>query len=110
MQLISFWKHHRTQKGWRSLPLFLSRTQVIFMNCLENSPSERAEFDYFDVVNTLTLALTKDSSNQILVNLTGHENNVPTKRLVIDPIPSILLKLVIFCKSLNTNNHSAMRK
>ena len=28
MRLICFWKHNLTQKGGRSLPLFLSRTQV----------------------------------------------------------------------------------
>lgn len=91
----------------------VKKREYLMLRCTngeKNSPSERAEFDYFEVVNTLSLALTKDSSNQILVNLTGHENNVPTKRLVIDPIPSILFKLVIFCKSLNTNNNSAIRK
>jgi len=30
MRLICFWKHNLTQKGGRSLPLFLSRTQVIY--------------------------------------------------------------------------------
>lgn len=32
MRLICFWKHNLTQKGGRSLPLFLSRTQVDISN------------------------------------------------------------------------------
>ena len=44
MRLICLWKHNLTQKGGRSLPLFLSRTQVIFSNFATWQPALEATY------------------------------------------------------------------
>ena len=54
MRSICFWKHNLTQKGGRSLPLFLSRTQVTYTSISPNA------------LNNLFLSFRSPSGNQSL--------------------------------------------